>query len=43
LFVVDRVDHETGKLHGALEGQRRTFTMSAMEPSLAANHHAGDR
>lgn len=34
LFVVDRVDHEAGKLHGVLEGQRRTFTMSAMEPSL---------
>lgn len=34
LFVVDRVDHEAGKLHGVLDGQRRTFTMSAMEPDL---------
>jgi hypothetical protein len=34
LFIVDRIDHETGKLHGVMEGQRRTFTMSAMEPSL---------
>ncbi|UCA23009.1 MULTISPECIES: tyrosine-type recombinase/integrase [Mycobacterium] len=34
LFVVDRVDHEAGKLRGVLDGQRRTFTMSAMEPDL---------
>lgn len=34
LFVVDCVDHEAGKLRGVLDGQRRTFTMSAMEPDL---------
>jgi integrase len=34
LFVVDYIDHETGKLRGVLNGQRRTFTMSAMGPDL---------
>jgi site-specific recombinase XerD len=34
LFVVDHIDHEAGKLRGVLDGQRRTFTMSAMGPDL---------
>ena len=34
LFVVDRVDHDTGTLHGVLQGRCRTFTMSAMPPQL---------
>lgn len=34
LFVVDRIDQETGKLSGVLEGRRRTFVMSAMTPEL---------
>jgi len=34
LFVVDQVDHETGKLRGVLDGCRRTFVTSAMEPEL---------
>jgi len=34
LFVVDHIDYETGKLAGVLDGQRRTFTMSAMGPQL---------
>lgn len=34
LFVVDRVDHETGKLAGVLDGRRRTVAMSAMPPGL---------
>ncbi|MFQ2845587.1 tyrosine-type recombinase/integrase, partial [Mycobacterium paragordonae] len=34
LFVVDHIDYETGKLRGVLDGQRRTFTMSAMAPDL---------
>ena len=34
LLVVDHIDHETGKLRGVLDGQRRTFTISAMEPDL---------
>ncbi|UQX13485.1 tyrosine-type recombinase/integrase [Candidatus Mycobacterium methanotrophicum] len=34
LFVVDHIDHETGKLSGVLGGRRRTFTMSAMGPDL---------
>src|SRR6266702_4307576 len=34
LFVVDRIDHETGRLQGVLDGQRRTFKMPGMEPVL---------
>jgi hypothetical protein len=34
LFVVDRIDHETGRLQGVLDGRRRTFKMSGMEPAL---------
>lgn len=34
LFVVDHIDHEAGTLRGVLDGQRRTFTMSAMTPQL---------
>lgn len=34
LFVIDRIDHEAGTLHGVLEGRHRTFTMSAMPPQL---------
>jgi site-specific recombinase XerD len=34
LFVVDRIDHETGRLQGALDGRRRTFKMPAMDPAL---------
>ncbi len=34
LFVVDRIDHETGTLHGVLQRRRRTFAMSAMPPQL---------
>lgn len=34
LFVVDRVDSESGKVYGALDGERRAFTMSAMKPDL---------
>jgi hypothetical protein len=34
LFVVDHIDHENGKLRGVVDGQRRTFTMSAMGPDL---------
>ena len=34
LFVVDHIDHETGRLQGVLDGQRRTFKMSGMEPPL---------
>lgn len=37
LFVVDRIDHEAGTLRGVLDGQRRTFTMSAMTPQLRRN------
>ena len=34
LFVVDHIDHDAGTLRGVLDGQRRTFTMSAMGPDL---------
>jgi integrase len=34
LLVVNHIDHETGKLHGMLDGQRRTFTIAAMGPDL---------
>ena len=34
LFVVDRIDPDAGTLDGVLDGQRRTFTMSAMTPEL---------
>ena len=34
LFVVDRIDADAGTLRGVLDGQRRTFTMSAMPPGL---------
>ena len=43
LFVVDHIDHDAGKLRGVLDGQRRTFTMSAMGPRPAADHCAGER
>jgi integrase len=32
LFVVDRVDPETGRVSGVMEGRRRTFTVSRMSP-----------
>lgn len=34
LFVVSKVDHEQGRLHGVFEGRRRQFLMSAMSPEL---------
>ena len=34
LFVVDEINHETGTVRGVLEGRRRTFAVSAMEPEL---------
>jgi integrase len=34
LFVVDRIDHETGRLGGVLAGARRSFAMEAMNPAL---------
>jgi len=34
LFVVEHIDHVAGRLRGVLEGQRRTFAMSAMGPDL---------
>ena len=34
LLVVDHIDHETGKLRGVLDGQRRTFTIAAIESDL---------
>lgn len=34
LFVVDRIDHATGRLGGVLDGVRRTFAMEAMSPAL---------
>lgn len=34
LFVVDRVDHEMGRLGGVLDGERRSFAMEAMNPEL---------
>jgi hypothetical protein len=37
LFVVNHIDHEAGTLRGVLDGQRRTFTMSAMTPRLRRN------
>ncbi|MFF2819671.1 site-specific integrase [Kitasatospora cineracea] len=36
LFVVDRVDEETGKLSGVLEGRRRTFAIARMPAGLRA-------
>ena len=34
LLVVDHIDHDTGKLRGVLDGQRRTLAIAAMEPDL---------
>lgn len=34
LFVVDRIERETGTLSGILDGRRRTFTMAAVPPAL---------
>jgi integrase len=34
LFVVDHVDHDSGKLRGVVNGMRRIFVMSAMVPDL---------
>ena len=34
LFVVDRIDPDAGTLRGVLDGQRRTFTISAMTPQI---------
>ncbi|MBF6221810.1 hypothetical protein IU479_27320 [Nocardia abscessus] len=34
LFVVNHINDETGKLSGLLDGRRRTFVMSAMQPEL---------
>jgi hypothetical protein len=34
LFVVSDIDHDTGKLHGTLQGQQRTFVIAAMNPDL---------
>lgn len=34
LFVVDRIDHEAGRVHGVLDGARRVFAMQAMGPAL---------
>ncbi|WP_186275182.1 site-specific integrase [Mycobacterium kubicae] len=34
LLVVDRIDHDAGTLRGMLDGQRHTFTISAMTPQL---------
>ncbi len=34
LFVVDHIDLDAGTLRGVLDGQRRTFTMSAMTPQI---------
>jgi hypothetical protein len=34
LFVVSKVDHEQGRLHGVLEGRHRQLLMSAMSPEL---------
>jgi integrase len=34
LFVVGRIDPETGKVHGTLDGMDRVFTMEAMDPQL---------
>jgi len=34
LFVVDTIDHETGRVRGVLDGQRRSFAVEAMSPSL---------
>jgi len=34
LFVVSRIEHETGRVHGTLEGSRKVVTMSAMDPEL---------
>lgn len=34
LFVVDRIDYESGQVYGTQDGSRRVFTMSAMKPEL---------
>ncbi|WP_460348663.1 hypothetical protein [Actinoallomurus acanthiterrae] len=34
LFVVSKVDHDQGRLHGVFEGRHRRMLMSAMPPSL---------
>jgi site-specific recombinase XerD len=34
LFVVSRIEEETGRLHGVLDGSSRVFTMSKMDPEL---------
>jgi integrase len=34
LFVVDRIDYASGQVHGTLDGMRREYAMSAMEPGL---------
>ena len=34
LFVVSRIDHDSGLVYGTLEGMRQVFTMSAMGPAL---------
>lgn len=34
LFVVSRIDHESGLVYGVLDGLEKVFTMSAMDPQL---------
>lgn len=34
LFVVSRIDHESGLLYGTLDGMQRVYTMSAMNAGL---------
>lgn len=34
LFVVSRIDHDGGRVHGTLDGVGRVFTISAMQPEL---------
>ncbi|MET7297943.1 hypothetical protein [Embleya sp. NPDC005575] len=36
LFVVDRIDEETGRMSGVLAGDRRTFTIARMPAGLRA-------
>jgi site-specific recombinase XerD len=34
LFVVSRIDHASGRIYGVLDGMKREYVMSAMEPEL---------